>query len=108
MDKLCQFFGFLPKKVIDAHAEQHHLDKYAKKIYFRPFIGLVALTLVGEKLTLRELQSMTKNKNAKSFDSIEPVALSSLSNYINRLDTEALAQLIKTLVEITDLTINNL
>lgn len=100
MDKLCQFFGFLPKNVIDAHAEQHHLDKYAKKIYFRPFIGLAALTLIGEKkVTLRELQSMTKNRSAKRFTGMEPVALSSLSDYINSLDTEALAELIKTLVE---------
>jgi len=100
MDKLCQFFGFLPKNVIDAHAEQYHLDRYAKKIYFRHFIELAALTLIGEKkVTLRELQSTTKNRRAKRFTGMEPVALSSLSDYINSLDTEALAKLIKTLVE---------
>ncbi|MGQ9723633.1 MAG: hypothetical protein ACUVXA_20220 [Candidatus Jordarchaeum sp.] len=49
MDKLCQFFGFLPKNVIDAHAEQYHLDRYAKKIHFRHFIELAVLTLIGEK-----------------------------------------------------------
>ena len=50
-------------------------------------------------MTLRELQSTTKNRRAKRFTGMEPVALSSLSDYINSLDTEALAKLIKTLVE---------
>lgn len=49
MDKLCQFFGFLPKNVIDAHAEQYHLDRYAKKIYFRHFIELAASPSSGKK-----------------------------------------------------------
>ncbi|MBS7278651.1 MAG: IS4 family transposase [Candidatus Freyarchaeota archaeon] len=53
----------------------------------------------GKKVTLRELQSMTKNRSAKMLTGMETVALSSLSDYINNLDTEALAELIKTLVE---------
>ncbi len=49
MDGLCQFFGFFPKNVVDAHAEQYHLDRYAKKIHFRPFIELAIFTFIGEK-----------------------------------------------------------
>lgn len=86
VDNLRQFFRFLPKKVIDAHVEQYHLDKYAKKIYFRPFMGFVILTLTREKKgTLRKLQSMTKNKIVKVLTGMEQVSLSRLSAYINSL-----------------------
>lgn len=49
VDKLRQFFVFLPKEVIDACVEQHHLDKYAKKIRFRPFTAFMVFTFFREK-----------------------------------------------------------
>ncbi len=42
---------------------------------------------------------MTKNRSARRFTGMEPVALSSLSEYVNSLDAEALVKLMKTLVE---------
>ena len=42
---------------------------------------------------------MTKNARAKMFTGIESVALSSLSDYINKRNTEALAELIRIILE---------
>ncbi|MGC8912273.1 MAG: IS4 family transposase [Nitrososphaeria archaeon] len=100
IDQIRQFFGFLPKNMVDALVERYKLDRYAKNIYFWSFLGLIIFTNIeGKKMTLHEAQSMTKNARAKMFTGIEPVALSSLSDYINKLNTEALAELIRIILE---------
>ena len=55
IDQIRQFFGFLPKNMVDALVERYKLDKYAKNIYFWSFIGLIIFTHIeGKNMTLHE------------------------------------------------------